>query len=64
MTPEAWKTIAIVAYLALMLGIGYAAFRRTKDNLDDYMLGGRRLSPGGAALSAATPGLSRRPPSM
>ncbi|MEU4365262.1 sodium/proline symporter PutP [Promicromonospora sp. NPDC023987] len=58
MTPEAWKTIAIVAYLALMLGIGYAAFRRTKDNLDDYMLGGRRLSPGVAALSAGASDMS------
>ena len=57
MTPEAWKTIAIVAYLALMLGIGYAAFRRT-DNLDDYMLGGRRLSPGVAALSAGASDMS------
>ncbi|MGI5186983.1 sodium/proline symporter PutP [Promicromonospora sp. CA-289599] len=58
MTPEAWKTIAIVAYLALMLGIGYAAFRRTDDNLDDYMLGGRRLSPGVAALSAGASDMS------
>ncbi|GAA4703831.1 sodium/proline symporter [Promicromonospora umidemergens] len=58
MTPEAWKTIAIVAYLALMLGIGYAAFRRTNDNLDDYMLGGRRLSPGVAALSAGASDMS------
>ncbi|WP_454857943.1 sodium/proline symporter PutP [Promicromonospora soli] len=57
MTPEAWKTIAIVAYLALMLGIGYAAFRRT-DDLDDYMLGGRRLSPGVAALSAGASDMS------
>jgi sodium/proline symporter len=57
MTPEAWKTIAIVAYLVLMLGIGYAAYRRT-DDLDDYMLGGRRLSPGVAALSAGASDMS------
>ncbi|RPF20579.1 sodium/proline symporter PutP [Myceligenerans xiligouense] len=57
MTPDVWKTIAIVGYLALMLGIGYAAFRRT-ENLDDYMLGGRRLSPGVAALSAGASDMS------
>lgn len=57
MSPDVWKTIAIVGYLAVMLGIGYAAFRRT-DNLDDYMLGGRRLSPGVAALSAGASDMS------
>ncbi|PZR55423.1 sodium/proline symporter PutP [Xylanimonas oleitrophica] len=57
MSPEAWKTIAIVAYLALMLVIGWTAFRRT-DDLDDYMLGGRRLSPGTAALSAGASDMS------
>ncbi|GAB4083613.1 sodium/proline symporter PutP [Myceligenerans cantabricum] len=57
MSPDVWKTIAIVAYLAVMLGIGYAAFRRT-DDLDDYMLGGRRLSPGVAALSAGASDMS------
>lgn len=57
MSDQTWQTIAIVAYLALMLGIGYAAFRNTKD-LDDYMLGGRRLHPGVAALSAGASDMS------
>ncbi|PRZ08463.1 sodium/proline symporter [Isoptericola sp. CG 20/1183] len=57
MSDQTWTTIAIVAYLALMLGIGYAAFRRTND-LDDYMLGGRRLHPGVAALSAGASDMS------
>ncbi|GAA1983101.1 sodium/proline symporter PutP [Isoptericola halotolerans] len=57
MSDQTWTTIAIVAYLALMLGIGYAAFRRTND-LDDYMLGGRRLRPGVAALSAGASDMS------
>ncbi|WP_402469976.1 sodium/proline symporter PutP [Isoptericola aurantiacus] len=57
MGDQTWTTIAIVAYLALMLGIGYAAFRRTKD-LDDYMLGGRRLPPAVAALSAGASDMS------
>jgi sodium/proline symporter len=57
MSDQTWTTIAIVAYLALMLAIGYVAFRRTKD-LDDYMLGGRRLRPGVAALSAGASDMS------
>lgn len=57
MSDQTWQTIAIVAYLALMLAIGYAAYRRT-DDLDDYMLGGRKLSPGVAALSAGASDMS------
>ncbi|MGW8566151.1 sodium/proline symporter PutP [Isoptericola sp. NPDC055881] len=57
MSDQTWQTIAIVAYLLAMLGIGYAAFRRT-DDLDDYMLGGRRLRPGVAALSAGASDMS------
>ncbi|WP_277213467.1 sodium/proline symporter PutP [Isoptericola croceus] len=57
MSDQTWTTIAIVAYMALMLGIGYAAFRGTKD-LDDYMLGGRRLHPSVAALSAGASDMS------
>ncbi|GAA1726169.1 sodium/proline symporter PutP [Isoptericola hypogeus] len=57
MSDQTWQTIAIVAYLAAMLAIGYAAYRRT-DDLDDYMLGGRRLSPGVAALSAGASDMS------
>jgi len=57
MSDQSWQTIAIVVYLAAMLGIGYAAYRST-DDLDDYMLGGRRLSPGVAALSAGASDMS------
>ncbi|MCA5894540.1 sodium/proline symporter PutP [Isoptericola sp. NEAU-Y5] len=57
MSDQTWQTIAIVAYLVAMLCIGYAAFRST-DDLDDYMLGGRRLSPGVAALSAGASDMS------
>ncbi|MDF1910507.1 cation:dicarboxylase symporter family transporter, partial [Mycolicibacterium smegmatis] len=39
------------------LAIGYYAFRRTSD-LDDYMLGGRKLLPGVAALSAGASDMS------
>lgn len=40
-----------------MLAIGYFAFRKTND-LDDYMLAGRGLKPGTAALSAGASDMS------
>lgn len=47
----------MVIYLAAMLGIGWWAYKRTS-NLDDYMLAGRKLSPGVAALSAGASDMS------
>ncbi|GED12474.1 sodium/proline symporter PutP [Aneurinibacillus migulanus] len=49
--------ISIVAYMILMLLIGYWAYRRTTD-LSDYMLGGRGLGPGVTALSAGASDMS------
>lgn len=46
-----------VVYLVGMLAIGFAAYRLT-DNLSDYVLGGRRLGPGVAALSAGASDMS------
>ncbi|WP_417234192.1 sodium/proline symporter PutP [Arthrobacter sp.] len=57
MSEQAFQLAAIVVYLAAMLGIGYFAFRQTKD-LDDYMLAGRGLKPGVAALSAGASDMS------
>jgi sodium/proline symporter len=53
----AWTATAIVIYFALMLFIGYRAYRSTGD-LGDYMLGGRRLPPAVAALSAGAADMS------
>ncbi|MDR0959703.1 MAG: sodium/proline symporter PutP [Propionibacteriaceae bacterium] len=53
----AWTIVAIVIYFALMLFIGYRAYRRTSD-LDDYMLGSRNLPPLVAALSAGAADMS------
>ena len=53
----AWSAAAIAVYFAFMLLLGYLAFRRTR-NLDDYMLGGRRLPPAVAALSAGAADMS------
>ncbi len=46
-----------IGYVALMLGIGWAAYRHTHD-LSDYILGGRRLGRWVAALSAGASDMS------
>jgi sodium/proline symporter len=52
-----FKLIAIGLYFAAMLAIGLHASRKNQD-LDDYMLAGRRLSPFTAALSAGASDMS------
>ncbi|MGB6125922.1 MAG: sodium/proline symporter PutP [Gordonia sp. (in: high G+C Gram-positive bacteria)] len=55
------KTIQLVAvalYFAGMLGIGWYAYRRTRNDLDGYMLAGRGLKPWVAALSAGASDMS------
>jgi len=44
--------VTLIAYQLLMLGIGLWAGRRTADS-EDYYLGGRKLGPAVAALSAS-----------
>ncbi|MFT6916789.1 MAG: sodium/proline symporter [Motiliproteus sp.] len=50
-------TLTFLIYLALMMGIGIVAYRRTKD-LSDYVLGGRNLGPLPSALSAGASDMS------
>lgn len=57
MTDQTFQLLAIAVYLAGMLAIGYFAFKKT-DDLDDYMLAGRKLKPGVAALSAGASDMS------
>jgi sodium/proline symporter len=57
MTDHAFQLLAIGVYFAGMLAIGYFAYKRTSD-LDDYMLAGRGLKPGVAALSAGAADMS------
>ncbi|MDO5754438.1 sodium/proline symporter PutP [Arthrobacter sp.] len=57
MTDHAFQLMAIAVYMAGMLAIGYFAFKKT-DDLDDYMLAGRELKPGVAALSAGASDMS------
>ncbi|GAC56716.1 putative sodium/proline symporter [Gordonia hirsuta DSM 44140 = NBRC 16056] len=58
MTDKSWQLAAVVLYFACMLGIGYYAFRRTRDDLDGYMLADRGLKPWVAALSAGASDMS------
>ncbi|WP_051259455.1 sodium/proline symporter PutP [Schaalia suimastitidis] len=51
------QAMAMIIYFVAMIIIGIWAYTRTK-NLDDYMLGGRNLSPGVAALSAGASDMS------
>ncbi|MDO6683190.1 MULTISPECIES: sodium/proline symporter PutP [unclassified Oceanobacter] len=50
-------TLTFIVYLAVMLGIGIIAYRRTQD-LSDYVLGGRNLGPIPSALSAGASDMS------
>lgn len=54
---SAFQIIAMVIYMAAMLGIGWWAYKRTSDG-EDYMLAGRQLRPGVAALSAGASDMS------
>ncbi|MFB3168215.1 sodium/proline symporter PutP [Neobacillus sp. 179-C4.2 HS] len=57
MTINVPTLISIIIYLVAMLVIGIVAARMTKD-LNDYVLGGRRLGAGVAALSAGASDMS------
>ena len=57
MSDQAYQLLAILAYFIAMICIGLWANSKTK-NLDDYMLGGRNLKPGVAALSAGASDMS------
>lgn len=57
MSDQVFLYIALGIYFAAMLLIGYMAYRRTDDH-EDYMLGGRRLPPWVAALSAGASDMS------
>lgn len=50
--------ISLFAYFALMIAIGIYAMRTSTSTSEDYMLGGRTLSPKVAALSAGASDMS------
>ncbi len=50
--------ISLILYFALMLGIGFYAWRKATDTAEGYVLGGRNLHPAVAALSAGASDMS------
>ncbi len=57
MTIEIPILVTFIAYLSLMLGLGFYAYKKTH-NHSDYILGGRSLSPSVAALSVGASDMS------
>ncbi|TCT42017.1 sodium/proline symporter PutP [Martelella mediterranea] len=49
---------SLTLYFVLMLGIGLYAWRKSTSNSEEYILGGRQLSPAVAALSAGASDMS------
>lgn len=50
--------ISLMGYFALMLGIGFYAYKTSTDDVSGYMLGGRKLHPAVGALSAGASDMS------
>ncbi len=50
--------VSLAAYFVLMLAIGLWAWKKSTDDIDGYLLGGRNLSPKVAALSAGASDMS------
>ena len=55
---DGFQIFAVVLYFAAMLGIGWYAYTKTRNNLDGYMLADRGLKPWIAALSAGASDMS------
>jgi len=55
---ETGVIISLAIYFIAMLGIGLWAWKKSTDDIDGYLLGGRRLSPAVAALSAGASDMS------
>ncbi len=55
---ETGTIISLVAYFAVMLGIGLFAFKTANEGSSGYLLGGRKLGPAVTALSAGASDMS------
>ena len=58
MTINVYEMISLGAYFLLMLGIGLYAYKESTSDLNEYMLGGRKLHPAVGALSAGASDMS------
>lgn len=52
------QLIAISTYMLLMIGIGIYSYRKSTSNVNEFLLGGRKLGPAVTALSAGASDMS------
>lgn len=55
---DIYEIISIGLYLALMIGIGVYSYRKSTSNVDEFLLGGRKMGPAVTALSAGAADMS------
>lgn len=55
---DIYQGIAIGLYFLLMIGIGYYSYKKSTSNVNEFLLGGRRLGPVVTALSAGASDMS------
>lgn len=55
---DIYEIISIGLYLALMIGIGIYSYRKSTSNVDEFLLGGRKMGPAVTALSAGAADMS------
>lgn len=55
---DIYEMISIGLYFLLMVGIGFYAYKKSTSNVDEFLLGGRRLGPAVTALSAGAADMS------
>jgi SSS family solute:Na+ symporter len=53
-----YELIAIGLYMALMIGIGIYSWRKSNNNSDDFLIGGRKMGAAVTALSAGAADMS------
>lgn len=55
---DIYEMISIGLYFLLMIGIGFYAYKKSTSNVNEFLLGGRRLGPAVTALSAGAADMS------
>lgn len=55
---DIYQIISIAVYLTLMIGIGLYSYRKSTSNVDEFLLGGRKLGAAVTALSAGAADMS------
>lgn len=53
-----YQSIAIILYFLIMIGIGYYSYKKATSNVNEFLLGGRKLGAAVTALSAGAADMS------